>query len=367
MELLSRLDYHQIGRRYVSTRSQKVDASLVDVEGSDVNLFVGSSSYMAYAVTRQLADRIRVLLLNGANGEDLDRYAFDRYQLTRKGAAAAVGEVRFYRTSTAGGGGAIPVGTVLKSLTGIEYVTTTAANFSAIATEATANVRAVQAGKNFQVGANQIRRFDNVSTLFDPSMQVNNDEKMGGGENAELDDPFRNRIRDFWNAARRGTKGAIEFGARAVAGVESASAEEVLFGGLPVRVVNLYLADSSGVASVALGATVRTALDEWRACGIAVITSTSIPEIVDIVLKLSFVTGVDTTTITEAIRNSMAEYVNSLSVNATLLRAALFSVLQRFRLDGLVVDESSVVEPTGDVIPTPGRTIRTTLANVSVQ
>lgn len=367
MELLSRLDYHQIGRRFVATRSQKIDPAQVDVEGSDVNLFVGSASYLAYAVTRQLADRIRVLLLNGAHGEDLDRYAYDRYQLPRKGAAAAVGEVRFFRMSFAAGAGAIPVGTVIKSLTGTEYVTTSAANFTATALESTAFVRAVQAGKTFQVGANQLRRFDDVAALFDSSMQVNNDSKMAGGENVEEDDDFRNRIRDFWNAARRATKGAIEFGARTVAGVNSASAEEVLFGGMPVRVVNLFIADSSGVASLALGATVRNALDEWRACGIAVITSTSIPEIVDIVLKLSFVTGVDTTTVSEAIRNAIAEYVNSLAVNAKLSRALLYVVLQRFRLDGLVVDESAVVEPTGDVIPTPGRTIRTTRANVTVQ
>jgi uncharacterized phage protein gp47/JayE len=367
MELLTRLDYHQIGRRYVQTRSTKIDPTQVDVEGSDVNIFVGSTSYMGYAVTRQLADRIRVLLLNGANGEDLDRYAYDRYQLPRKGAAVALGSVRFFRPSFAAGAGAIPVGEVIKSLTGIEYVTTTAANFTATALEATADVRAVQAGKAFQVGANQLRRFENPSGLFDPSMDLNNDAKMAGGEDVESDDVFRNRIRDFWNAARRGTKGAIEFGARAVEGVESASAEEVLFGGQPVRVVNLFIADSSGVASLALGASVQTQLDEYRAAGIAVITSTSVPEIVDVVLKLTFITGVDTTTITEAVRNAIAEYINSIPVNATLTRSALGSVLQRFRLDGLIVDESSIIEPAGDVVPTPGRTIRTTLANVSTQ
>lgn len=367
MELLTRLDYHQIGRRFVASRSQKIDAAQVDIEGSDVNIFVGSSSYMGYAVTRQLADRIRVLLLNGANGEDLDRYAFDRYQLTRKGASVSLGEVRFFRTSFAAGGGAVPVGEIVKSLTGIEFVTTTAANFSATALEATANVRSVQAGQAFNVGLNQIRRFETPSGLFDSSLQVNNDARTAGGDDVEKDDVFRNRIRDFWNAARRGTKGAIEFGARAVAGIESASAEEVLFGGNPVRVVNLYIADASGVASLALGATVRTNLDEWRAAGISVIMSTSIPEIVDVLLKLTFITGVDTTTITEAVRNAIAEYINSIPVNAVLTRQALGSVLQRFRLDGLVVDDSAIVEPAGDVVPTPGRTIRTTLSNITVQ
>jgi hypothetical protein len=48
------------------------------------------------------------LTLDGSYGEDLDRYAFDRYGLTRLGASAALGTVQFTRpTATAGGGSAV--------------------------------------------------------------------------------------------------------------------------------------------------------------------------------------------------------------------------------------------------------------------
>lgn len=370
-ELLSRLDYFEIGRRFVRSRAKRIDPALVDFEGTDVNLFVGSMSFVAASLSRQLADRISALFLDGADGEDLDRYAFDRYQQFRKGAAPAVGRARFFRASSAAGLGSIPIGTKVVSLTGIEYVTTTQASFAAgqlgdPVNGPFANVRAVQAGKDFQVGANQIRRFDNVGLLFDASLQVNNDLPTAGGENVEEDGDFRERVRDFWNTARRGTLSAIEFGARTVPGVVSAQAVEALTStGQPARVVNLFIADSSGVASAAMGAAVSVALLEYRAAGIAVIISTSIPLIVDIKQQLVFVAGVDTAVLTENIRAAEFEFVNSLPVNGPLYRAALFSLLQRFASDGLIVKESSIIEPAGDIVPPPGRTLRTRLDNIT--
>jgi uncharacterized phage protein gp47/JayE len=365
-ELLTRLDLFEIGRRYVMTRAKRIDPEQVNVEGSDANIFVGSMSFVGQAISRQNGDRIRALLLDGAISEDLDRYALDRYSMTRKGAAAALGEVRFYRTA-GGVAGTVPIGTKLVSLSGIEYVTLTAATFAAADLEKKANVRAVQAGKEYQVGANQIRKIDKPSILFDPKLQVNNDEKTAGGEPREPDTEFRERIRKFWTTARRGTKSAIEFGAQAVDGVSTARAVEVITGGgQPARVVQLYIADSSGVASASLGTKVRANLEDYRACGIAVVTALSIPQIVDVLLKLTFAAGVDTSTLTEAIRAAVVEFINSIAVNGTLYRADLYSILRRYVLDGLIVDDTSVVVPTGDLVPVAGRTLRTTIDNVKV-
>lgn len=367
-EILNRFDFYRIGRRYIATRAKRIDPSQVDVEGSDINIFVGSSSYMAHAVARHLADRMRALTLNGSEDEDLDRYGFDKYQLPRKGASVALVTVRFFRTSITGGGGAVVVGTKLVSLTGVEYVTTTTAIFAAASLEATCEARAVLAGKEYQVGANQIRKIDKPSSLFDPSLQVNNDDKAAGGEPVEEDDDYRNRIRNFWTTARRGTRPAIEFGALTVAGVVSAQAVEAIDSlSRPARVVRLCIADSSGVASSAMGAAVRTQLEEYRACGIAVVVDLSIPDIVSIVLKLVFGANVDTTTLTETIRNAVVSYVNTLAVNEVLSRGSLFALLQRYQNQGLIVRESSIVAPTGDLVPSSGRTLRTTIANVQVQ
>jgi uncharacterized phage protein gp47/JayE len=234
----------------------------------------------------------------------------------------------------------------------------------------TCNARAVQAGKGTQVGANTIRKFSTPGTLFDKSLQVNNDTAAAGGEDAEDDDTFRNRVRNFWRTARRGILAAIEFGATTVPGVVSASAVEAieLIGlvNLPARVVNLYIADSSGVASSVLADQVRVALDEYRAAGIAVVVSTSLPTIVTIQLSLEFRANVDTVTLADAIRAAIVEFVNSLPVNGTLYVSQLYAMLQRFVDDGLIVNKSSIVAPVGDLVPSPGTTLRTTITDTTV-
>jgi hypothetical protein len=366
-ELLSRLDYFNIGRRYIITRAQRINPREVDVEGSDINLFVGAASFMAQAVARQNVERINALLLDGARDEDLDRYAFDRYQLPRKGASAALGTAVFRRNTSSGGGGSIDVGTKLITLAGIEYITYTAADFTATQLSSTAFVRAAQAGKEFQVGTNQIRRFDRPGDIFDASITVNNDEATAGGEPAETNDVFKERVRDFWTASRRGTLGAIEFGALLTPGVASANAIESLdSSGNPARFVELFVADSSGVASAALAASVEQSLIEYRAAGIYVGINTSRPQIVNIIVQPTFNAGVATSSLSEQIRAAIVEYVNSLRVNEPLLINDIGAVLTRFRSDGLVPNQSTLVEPTGDLIPQPGFTLRTRLSNVSV-
>lgn len=367
MDLPTRQDLFALGSDYARQRATKLDPAQVNTQGSEVNLFVGGTSVIAFAVVKHLAFRTQSLLLDGAEDEDLDRLVWDRYQLLRKGASAALGAVRFYRASIAGGQGSVPIGTRLFTLTGSEYVTTSAANFGVNDLESTADVRAVQAGKDAQVGANQIRRFAQIGDIFDSSIKLANDNGTAGGEEREEDEDFRNRVRDYWRTARRGILAAIEFGATSVPGVVSAQAVESLTtGNMPARVVNLYIADSSGVASKQLARKVQTALDDYRAAGIAVIINTSLPQIVQMTLKLTFRANVDTVTLSDAIRAAVVEYVNSLAVNETLHLFDIGSVLRRFVTDGLVLTDDSVVSPVGDLVPSTSQTLRTTLPNVQL-
>lgn len=367
MDLPTRLDLFALGSDFARQRAKKLDPAQVNTLGSEVNLFVGGASVIGYAVVKHLAFRTQALLLDGAEGDDLDRLVYDRYGLFRKGASAALGEVRFYRRTFNGGGGSIPIGTRLFTLGGSEYITTSVASFGINDLTSKADVRAVQAGKDTQVGANQIRRFAQVGDLFDSSMQVSNDNATAGGEEREEDEDLRNRVRDYWRTARRGILAAIEFGALTVPGVVSAQAVEALtVGNMPARVINLYIADSSGVASKQLARVVQTALDDYRAAGIAVIINTSLPQLVPIMLKLTFRANVDTVALTDAIRAAIVEYINSLGVNDTLLRGDLQSVLLRFKDDGLIPTADTIVSPVGDLVPTTSQTLRTTLPNVSL-
>ena len=367
MEALSRLDFYQIGRQYIRANATQIDPNKIDVQGSDINLFVGSASYMAYAISRQMVDRIGSLTLNGAVNEDLDRYAMDHYQLLRKGAAAAIVPLQFYRSSFTYGAGVIPINTSVQSITGIEYITTTTATFSSSGLIATCNGIATLAGNEYQVGTNQIQVIMNPNSLFDPTIQVVNPSPAAGGASAESDENFKNRIINFWQSAQRGTLGAIQFGALTVPGIDSAYVEEVInTAGNPVRLVNLYVADASGVSNIPLVAKVKAILNDYRAGGIYVNIIPGSPQIISVTLSLTFSGNVDTSTITEAIKNAIVAFVNSLGVNQTLSLAALYSLLYRYADQGLVVNEQTIVTPTGSIIPTSGCTLRTTLANVTV-
>lgn len=370
-ELLSRLDLYNIARRYVLTRARKIDPEQVDVEGSDINIICGVSSHMAAAVVAQFADRLGAHMLGSARLDDLDRWLLDHYELPRKGAAAAVVPVRFYRATSAGGAGTIPAGTLLEALTGPQYVTKLDVSFGGSDLAVSVDARATQAGKEYQVGANQIRRIVSLpggATIFDSTISVNNDVKAAGGEPREGDEDYRYRGRAYWRSVAKATLSAIEFGALEVQGIASAQAvEAVTQSAMPARVVNLFAADSSGVSNTALGRTVSSNLDDWRAAGIAVLVSNSTPQMVDVVLALAFSSTVDSLTLTNTIRTAVVGYINSLGVNATLTRAALYSVLQRYASRGLVVADSSVVTPAGNVVPTSGYTLRTTLERVTAQ
>ncbi len=366
-DLITRADLYAIGRNYVRSRAKKIDPSVIDVEGSDANLVVGGTSFMAAACVNQLGYASARMFLDGCEGDDLDRWAFDRYQLLRKGASPARTTVALSRVTTTAGAGIIPAGTRIGTLTGIEYITTAIAPFGINTTVSSVKVRAVQAGKATQVGAHALAKFSVPQLIFDSTISVDNPAPSAGGEDKEDDDLFKGRIRSFWRNARRGTLGAIEQGALSVPGVVSARAiEAVTTGGLPARVVNLFFGDSSGVASDALGEDVRVELEEWRAGGITVLLWKSIPLSVDIALRLQFIANVDTATLTENIRNAIVVYVNSLPVNGTLSRGQLYSVLQRYESDGLIVNEGMILTPTGDLVPSVGQTIRITPENVTV-
>lgn len=368
MEIPNRLDLYEIGRQYVLSRAERIDPTKVDVAGSDINLFVGSQSFVAHAVMQQLIFRINAQLLDGCDtDEDIDRFAWNNYQELRKGAAAAVVLLTITRPTTVAGSGTVPAGWKFTSLTGIEYVSTAPAAFGPTDTEVSGVfARAALAGKEYQVGLNAIRRIDSVDQLWDKTLEVTNPEAAAGGEPAEVIDDFRERIRAFWLAARRGTLPAIEYGARSVPGVISAYAtEEIDYNGQPARSVRLAISDSSGVASSALGLLVKDVLREWRAGGIPVIIDLSIPQYVELTLKLTFLVGTSTTILRENVRAAVVAFVNSLGVGRALYYNDVAAVLSRFRAQGLVPEKSSIVEPVGDVVPEAGRSLRTTTERVS--
>jgi len=380
--LPSRLDLLNAGRTYFLSKARRIDPGAVDVVGSDANLFVGSMAAGPGALlVAQIGAQFAAHMLETAEGEDLDRFVRDHYGEYRKGASAALVQLVWSRPSATLGGGAIAIGS-RAAAPGAEYVTISQATLSTTGLSATCDARAVEAGKEFQVGKNQITRVVQPQLLFDPSVRVNNPEPAAGGEPREKDDEFRERIRKLVRNARRGTLGAIESGLTAVPGIASALAVEQygpIFYELgsyrslgvatpvPARATVAYIADSSGVANAALARAGLRNLAEWRGAGSQVAVLAGLPTIVPIRLRLAFTAGVDTSALAELIRQAVVEFVNTLPVGVALERAALLALLRRYSSSGLITGEGALIEPAGDVLPEPGKTLRTTLADVSTE
>lgn len=367
MDIPTRTDLYQIGRDYVRQRARKIDPREIDVEGSNSNIIVGSAAVVAHAVATQIGYNASRLFQEDAEDEDLYRLGFDRYQLAPKGASVSLSQVTFFRDTALAGAGTVEAGTRLRSVTGTEYVTTSPASFTASALTSTAEVRSTQAGSLNKAGANSIRKIDDLTALWDATLQVTNEAATAAGDDAETNERFRERMRLYWRAAPRGVLGAIQYGALQVEGVDSASAREVtLQDGTPARVVELYVADTSGTSNAQLARLVDEGLMEWRCGGIPVQTKTSIPVAVQVQARLTFTGGVNTVDLAVGVRAALRSFVNTLGVNQTLYIGDLTGVVRRFAQYGVIPNEGSIVVPTGDVVPSLGTCLRARTEDVTV-
>ena len=339
--------------------AQRLSAEQIYTEGSDINLIGAGASVMAEEVMRQLGSEINDLTLDGASGEALDRWVSDRYstEIVRKTASPSVGVLQFSRSSVAAGAVTFLAGSVVRNSGGTRFKTLADVAFGpADLGPFTANAQAVEAGTSGNVPANTITSF--VTAPTDATIMVTNPAIFAGGSATETDEVFRARARLFWQQARRGTLGAIEFGALTVPGVAQATAEEQLSTlGVPNGFVNLYIADSNGQSNTSLNELVEIALLEYRAGGIVPSIVGSVPTYVAINLSLSYSSGVDSAAAFASVRSTVVARVNALAPGETLRTSLLVEAARS--IDGVIVSDSAIVLPAGDVVPEAGELLRT--------
>lgn len=357
MSYLTQKDLFLAGRREAIIQPTRFDKAIIDTEGSDVNVVLNASATMGEEVVRYLVTRLNAKTLSNSRGEDTDRVIMDLYNLPRQTAQAAVVELQLTRTSTTGL--TIPRNSQFGSESGVTFSTQTDVSFplnnlGPLYVYASAD----RTGSDGNVGADTVTR--PLGGFSDSTVLVTNPDPAAGGIEAQEDDDYKSDARDFFINARRGTKTAIEFGARQANGVFQASAiEDLNSDGIEIGRVQLYITDQDGQANTALAELVEEELDEYRALGVPVSIVPSVPQYIDvIVVGLQFEAGVNTSQVLETASASVLSAVNSLRPGETLRRASIFAALDR--VDGLIVPDGSVTEPAGDIVPSTGTTIKTT-------
>lgn len=374
-------DYFRIARDEVLTKNGNLSVSAVNRDGSDVNILMASAAAMADQATTQLVGVQNALYIQSASGQDLDRLVFDRYGLFRKPASSSLGSVEFTTATTNPSAFAIPSGTLLQTVDGIQFATTIDSVFnSGTSGPLTVAVQSVLAGANQQAKANSITSIISGLVGSPSNLTVNNQLATAGADDAETDDSLRSRAQQFFQTVRRGTLAALEEGALAVPGVTKATAIEVLdTAGRPARFVQLIISDAFTNALVGidntspsklkydaqsqqLAFTVFNALEDVRAAGVYIDVRVAQVIFQPISLGLQFVAGVNADDVAQNARVAIVNFVNNLSPNQPMLISSLVSVLQT--INGLLLNGNIIVSPPGDIIPQTLQVIRTTLGIV---
>lgn len=362
-------DAYDVGRNEAVRLPTRFAPEIVDTPGSDINIAIAVSASMADEVAGFLTASFAETFLSTAaqvGGEPLDRWTWDRYQITRQDQQAAVVPVTFTRTDPTVGALSIPAETQVSTEDGIVFATVTELVFPSNSNTGpltvTANAILGGAGGNAEAGAvNTI-----LSGLPEGGVVVTNSEPAAGGQAEETDSDLAARARDFFVNARRGTAAAIFNGSVTTPGVAEANVIEDLDpNGSATFRVQAIISDPNGQANSALASNVADNLQTFRALGVPVTVIGGTPEFVTIVIEdISFQATSNTNQLIDEMRGLVVSAINDLAPGATLERS---TIIQAMKFSPLVtVPDTALVSPAGDLKPASTGVLRTSSSRVSI-
>lgn len=350
MSLPDRATLFAIARRSLLTAPvTRLNPSIIDVDGSDVNLTAGMMSQVGEEISAAVADCLEGHWSDTAADDKLDRLAFDRYGLVRLGSTPATVTIQYSRPTFAAGAGTIPAGSRIQTVAGAQFATDVDCTFGGTDLVRTVTATAILVGPDSNVAPSLIVRI--VDSTFDPTLAVTNPSWAAGGTLSEDDPSFRGRIRDFFTTLRRGTIGAIEFGARQVAGVSVSKAIEIInLLGDPSGRVQLIVGDANGNASSTMIQQVRDSLLTYRAAGIVVDVLGGTVTYQAVTWALQYEQGVDQANAIAEVRAVTVAVSQFLNPGETLHRSTLIAAART--VPGVIISDGALIIPNGDVVPT---------------
>lgn len=322
-------------------------------DGYMMNIHAGENAALAEEVLRIALDLHAKTFFGTAEDDDLDTLAKDHFGLDRNPGVSSVGIERFERANTLAGNVSIPAGSIIETPDGLQFVTTNAPLMTGLQIDA--NIAAAVPGVAGIVGPATITIINAASALSDPSVTASNPEKTSGGADKETNEAFRSRILYHFITLRRGTKEALEIGAKMVPGVVNATLDESAY---PPAI---YIADVTGSANAALVNATALEIVNWRSAGIAVniFGATLTTQAWDV--TLTFAAGSDTSAVREQVEAAIIAALALLKIGETLYLSSIISAAKSVAgvLDCVIND------PVGDVVPTASQLLRSGLGTFS--
>ena len=350
---VSRADLFSVGRAAIAgTPGIRINPAVIDIPGSDLNLAVGVDAVLGEEVSMRSAYAMRGAFAELARGNQLDRVIYDRSGLLRFGATPSSVDPVLSRPTSTNGAGTYKAGSVVQTADGTQFGLDNDAVFGVADLSVTVSATAATSGADTNVAPGTVTGFSTAP--FDSTLTVTNPASAAGGTDAESDIAFLGRYRGYFPTLSRGTMGAIEYAATQVPGVAVATATEIVNpnSGYPASIVQLVIGDASGNSTSDMVTAVANMLLTYRAGGIFVQVLTGSVFQQTVTWSLAFETGVN-----EALAQSRVAAVTVaasqfLAPGATLYKSTLISAAKN--VPGVIISDSSLVSPLGDVEPTAG-------------
>jgi uncharacterized phage protein gp47/JayE len=186
---------------------------------------------------------------------------------------------------------------------------------------------------------------------------VTNEAALTGGTDAETDDQRKKRFNEFISGIARGTKAAIQFGAKQVPNVVSAVCiDNEDDGTILPGYATVYVADASGNADSTTLANVVTQTDLWRPAGLVltVAAPTQVPVAITATIKLA--AGFDPTLTKAAITTNITNFITALKMGDPLYMAKLIQTMIDTSPTSIL--NVTLAAPVADTTVTPSQIIR---------
>lgn len=310
-----------------------------------VDFTVGSVTRAVVEATAQVVIWLEGLILlllattraATSNGADLDTWMAD-YGLTRLAATSSTGQVTFARF-TPTYQAVIPVGAVIQTADGTQQFTVIADAtqsawnaalngyvIAASVSSAVVTVQAVNAGTVTNVLANTITVLTQAIQYVDT---VTNAAGFTNAIDTETDTAFRARFVAYINSLYKATKAAVDAAIRGVQqGVVDAIVENQTYAGLTQNgFFYVVVDDGSGHPGSTLLTNVANAIEATRPLGVTYAAPYA-PQIVNatVAMTLTTASGYIHSAVVAVVQTAVQNYINSLTLGATLPYSKLAQV-----------------------------------------
>lgn len=381
MELPSRGRLFTRGRDTVLTLSRTITRAVIERKHTDINMLLNIAAAMGDEVLGFMARILAMNSMESCYGADLDDFIYNRFGLTRKGAAPGYTYLRF-TFPTSADTLVVPAGTVARTPTGVQLATSEDGLLVSGATQTgLVEARTLLAGADQQVAVGAVNQLVTRVAGAPSDISVLNPYASAGADEQETDGEFRARARAYFRSLGRGTARAIEAKALAHPGVRRATLVEFTDTlGMPSQYNQLVLADRFTEALVSSGAapeytaqadvlanSVLGSLSDTRTSGSPIEAMMAAIRLLAVRLQYGITPNfaVDETNLRRRVKGAALGYVNALAVGQSFEPDVLAAVVRG--IGGVYAPSVTVTSPAVPVVARSLELIRTTAAMVNVQ